>query len=72
MRAPEFLNGKHKTFEERFVSPFQKETRSDALGVLEAIRNAHSPAYGWIELEGFVEQLPNGKWRAVCHHAQYK
>lgn len=72
MTAPAILDGKQKVFEETFVSPFQKETKGDALRVLEAIRSEHNSSHGWVEFEGFVEQLPNGKWRAVRHHAQYK
>ena len=72
MTAPTVLNGKQKVFEETFVSPFQKEKKSDALRVLDAIRICHSSLFGWVEIEGFVEQLPNGKWRAVRHHAKYK
>ena len=55
-------------FKETFVSPFEKETKSDALKTLDAIRAAHSSAYGWVEIEGYAEQLPNGKWRAVRKH----
>ena len=40
--------------------------------VLEAIRAEHDKANGWIELDGYAEKLPNGKYRAVRHHAQYK
>lgn len=57
-----------RNYKETFVSPFEKETKGDALRVLDAIRSAHSSAYGWREIEGFVEQLPNGKWRAVRVH----
>ena len=70
--APSTMNGKHKTFEEIFVSPFEKDTRSDALSVLEAIRAAHDTYHGWYEIDAHIEQLSNGKWRAVRHHAQYK
>ena len=55
-------------FEEVFRSPFEKNTEEDALRVLEAIRSCHPAEYGWEEIKGFVEQLPNGKWRAVRHH----
>ena len=72
MTAPAVLNGKQKVFEETFVSPFQKETKGDALRVLNAIRTCHPSILGWVEFEGFGEQLPNGKWRAVRHHAKYK
>ena len=55
-------------YEETFVSPFEKETREEAETVLEAIRSAHSAFNGWVEIEGYVEQLDNGRWRAVRHH----
>lgn len=57
-----------KIFQETFISPFQKETEGDALKTLEAIREAHPESSGWFEIDGFVEQLPNGKWRAVRKH----
>ena len=72
LHAPEILNGKLKTFEEIFRSPFEKDTESDALRTLNAIREAHPATFGWVEFEGYAEKLPNGKWRAVRHHAQYK
>ena len=50
----------------------EKDTEDDALRVLDDIRSIHSSDYGWVEIKGFVEQLPNGKWRAVRHHVQYK
>lgn len=59
-------------YTETFVSPFEKETKGEALRVLQSIRDVHSVEYGWVELEGFVEQLPNGKWRAVRVHEQRK
>ena len=71
-RAQAIMNGKRKTFEEFFVSPFEKETESDALQVLYSIRASHPATSGWVELTGYVEQLPNGKWRAVRHHAKYE
>ncbi len=55
-------------FEEIFRSPFEKNTEEDALRVLDQIRACHPAEYGWEEIEGFAEQLPNGKWRAVRHH----
>lgn len=57
-----------ETFREVFISPFEKDTEGDALRVLQAIREAHSATFGWVEIRGFVEQLPNGKWRAVRVH----
>ncbi len=61
-----------EVFREVFVSPFEKETEGDALKVLQAIRDVHSAEYGWKEIRGFVEKLPNGKYRAVREHVQYK
>lgn len=58
-------------FRETFVSPFERTTEGEALKVLEAIRSSHSTANGWTEIEGFVEQLPNGKWRAVRIHEKH-
>lgn len=63
---------KKQVFHEVFVSPFEKDTESEALKVLKAIRDLHSEEYGWKEIDGFVERLPNGKYRAVREHAQYK
>lgn len=70
MRAT--LEGKTKIYEETFKSPFEKDSRADALKVLDAIRDAHPTTYGWVEIDGYVEQLPNGKWRAVRRHAKYQ
>lgn len=61
-----------KIYREVFVSPAEMETQGDALKVLQSIRDAHSEKYGWHEIRGFVEQLPNGKWRAVREHEQVK
>ena len=69
--APERLGPRRKVFEETFISPFEKETEGDALRVLEEIRKNHPPKKGWMEVMGFVEKLPNGKFRAVRIHAQY-
>lgn len=55
-------------YEETFVSPFEKDTQEGAQKVLEEIRKAHPAEKGWEEIEGFTEQLPNGKWRAVRRH----
>ena len=62
----------HEVYREVFVSPFHKETERDALKVLQAIREAHPEKSGWKEIRGFVEKLPNGKYRAVREHAHYK
>ena len=61
-----------KDYEEIFESPYQKETKGDALKTLQAIRDAHPASSGWVEIKGFVEQLPNGKWRAVRHHKKVR
>ena len=61
-----------EVFREVFVSPFYKETEGDAMKVLQAIRKAHPATSGWKEIRGFVEKLPNGKYRAVREHAKYK
>ena len=61
-----------EVFREIFRSPFEKETEDSALKVLQQIRAVHSAEYGWKEIRGFVEKLPNGKFRAVREHAQYK
>lgn len=63
--------GKVKTFEETFKSPFERDTQAGALQVLEAIRAEHPASSGWVEETAYVEQLPNGKWRAVRKHAKY-
>lgn len=58
-------------YTEKFVSPFEKDTKEEAERVLEAIRNQHPSEKGWREIYGYVEQLPNGKWRAVRKHTHY-
>ena len=55
-------------YEETFKSPFEKDTQEEALRVLDAIREVHSAENGWEEINGYVEKLPNGKWRAVRQH----
>lgn len=70
--APKTHEGKTLVFEETFRSPFEKDTIEDALVVLEKIRSLHSAFYGWYELDAYIEHLPNGKYRAVRHQAQYK
>lgn len=64
--------GKSIHYAETFVSPFQQDTLSDAKRTLIQIREAHPANFGWIEKRAFVEQLSNGKWRAVRVHVQYK
>lgn len=60
-----------EVYQEVFVSPFEKDTEGEALRVLQEIRNSHSAMYGWKEIRGFVQELPNGKYRAVREHAKY-
>ena len=62
----------NKQFEEKIDSPFEKDTREDALAVLAAIRAARPASAGWIEYNSGVEQLYNGKWHAYCHYAKYE
>lgn len=57
-----------KRFKETFVSPFGKETESDARRVLDKIREAHDAAHGWAEIDAYVEQRADGKWYAVRIH----
>ena len=59
-------------YRETFVSPFHKDTEGDALRVLDAIREAHPESSGWVEIRGFVERLPSGKYRAVRVHEHHK
>lgn len=61
---------KKYSFHEVFKSPFEKETEGAALDVLQEIRKAHPASKGWVELNSYVEHLPNGKWRAVREHAK--
>ena len=61
-----------KVYREVFVSPFEKNTEDEALEVLRKIREGHSEMYGWVEIRGFAEKLPNGKYRAVREHAKYE
>jgi len=58
-------------YEETIVSPLEKETREEALIVLEEIREKYPIFKGWVEFEAYVEQLENGKWRAVRHHKKF-
>ena len=55
-------------YEETFVSPFEKDTKEEALVVLNKIRAAHPADKGWVEVSARVEQTSSGKWRAVRHH----
>ena len=69
--APSELNGMEKKFEETFVSPFEKDTWDEAFNILQNIRHIHDAFHGWVEISADIEKLPNGKWRAVRHHAKY-
>lgn len=60
-----------EVYREVFVSPFQEETEGNALRILQQIRDAHPSEYGWKEIRGFVEKLPNGKYRAVREHVKF-
>ena len=55
-------------FHEIFKSPFEKNTREEAMRVLDEIRAAHPASHGWREINARIEQLPNGKYRAVREH----
>ena len=57
-------------FAEKFVSPFVKPTKEEALKVLNDIREAHPASKGWIEIRGDVEEVPGG-YRAVRVHKKY-
>ena len=72
MFAPETLDGKRKVFEETFISPAVFSSHDEALKVLDEIRDCHPSDHGWIELAGYVEKNPNGKWCAIRHHAKYE
>lgn len=56
------------TSRETFLSSGNSLTKGDAQRVLQQIRDAHPASSGWVEIDGYVEQLPNGKWRAVRVH----
>ncbi len=72
MTAPKKLHdGRELFYEGKFISPFEKNTKAEAIAVLNQIRNRFNSENGWIELNGYPEKLPNGKWHAVRHHAQY-
>ncbi len=55
-------------FKETFKSPFDKDTREEAEEVLDKIRASHPATSGWEEIEAHIEELPNGKYRAVRTH----
>ena len=72
MFAPDEYNGKHKVFEETYLSAGHQNTKEAALRVLESIRDSHPASEGWIEFEAGVEQLPNGNWQTFRKHAKYE
>lgn len=61
-------DNKHPNYHQVFISPFPKDTEGEALKVLQAIRDAHPPEAGWVEVKGFADKLPNGQYRAVREH----
>ncbi|MCI8273566.1 MAG: hypothetical protein HFJ55_05745 [Clostridia bacterium] len=71
MKAPYTYQGKHLQHEEIFRSPFAKPTREAAEEVLKMIRTQYSHYYGWVELDAWIEETPNG-FVAMRHHAMYK
>ena len=70
--APNSLNGRYKVYEETFRAPFEKDTESDALGVLDEIRATHSSKHGWVEISSRIEKTPDNKFVAVRQHAKYE
>ena len=58
-------------YKETFKSNFAQTTRDDALVVLDKIRREHPQSSGWQEIEAYVEQSPEGLWRAVRKHVKY-
>ena len=68
--APNSMNNWHKTFEEVFRSlPVPSE--SDALRILDEIRDCHRISDGWVEVKWEIIKLPNGQFQAIRHHAKY-
>ena len=57
-----------RKFKETFKSPFEKDTHEEAMVVLNEIRKVHSIENGWTEIDGYIESLSNGKFRAVRIH----
>ena len=56
------------TYHETYVSSAEYASESEALKVLNSIREAHPARHGWREIRGFVQPLPNGKYKAVREH----
>lgn len=65
-------NNSTNTYRETFTSPAELETRGDAYLVLDKIRAAHPAESGWVEIDGYVDELSNGKFRAVRVHEKRK
>lgn len=57
-----------EVYSEVFRSPFERDSEKEAERVLDAIRECHPASSGWKEIRGYVEKLPNGKFRAVREH----
>ena len=55
----------NKGNEETFASTFKNESESNALKVFEKIRRNHSDLKCWLKQEGYIQELPDGKWSAV-------
>ena len=70
--AIETLRGKRKVFEETYKSLPEFSDQYEALDELNRIRHSYPSSRGWVEIAGYVEPLPNSKWRAVRHHARYE
>jgi len=54
-------------YDQEAFSLIERETQEEALKDLDEIRANFSSYNGWIEIDGYAEQLKNGKWRAVRH-----
>lgn len=72
MFAPNEYDGKHKVFEETYLSAGHQKTADAAFRVLESIRDSHPTSEGWVEFEAGVQQLPDGNWQAFRMHAKYE
>ena len=47
------------------------DSKAQAHYKLQSIRDHFNEAAGWHEIDGYVEQLPNGKWQAVRVHEKH-
>lgn len=54
-------------YDQELLSVIERDTQEEALKDLAKIRENFSAYNGWIEIDGYAEQLKNGKWRAVRH-----